>query len=97
MPIEIETGRWNGTDCNLRFCKLCNVREVENEEHLVFSCNYFINERTTFLGIIENISPGFHQKTIQEKFKELMSKELVVLFSQYLLNIYNKRREKLFT
>ena len=97
LPIEIETGRWNRVDYNLRFCKLCNDREVENEEHFIFSCNVFINERTAFFNTVENISPGFAQNNVQERFTKLMTKELVVQLSKYLLDIYNKRREKLFT
>ena len=36
LPLEIETGRYVGTDECRRFCKLCLSGEVENEYHLVY-------------------------------------------------------------
>ena len=96
LPLAIETGRWYGVDYNLRHCKLCNSGEVENEEHFVFLCNYFDEERAYLMSYVQQLLPDFSQKSINEKFQCLMSKECIVKFSQYVANIYNKRQSKLF-
>ena len=50
--LPIETGRWRGTDHNLRKCNLCNLNLIGDEFHYLLECPFFNDERKTFLSII---------------------------------------------
>ena len=50
--LPIETGRWRGTDHNLRKCNLCYLNLVGDEFHYLLECPFFSDERKTFLPII---------------------------------------------
>ena len=47
--FEVVLGRYEGIPREERFCKLCDSGLVEDEMHFVLVCNYFINERQSFI------------------------------------------------
>ena len=49
LPLEIETGRWERTDRELRFCKICGKQEVEDIWHFLFYCKEYHNVSLPFL------------------------------------------------
>ena len=49
LNLEIVLSRYEGIPCEERFCKLCDSGLVEDEMHFVLVCNYFINERQSFI------------------------------------------------
>ena len=38
LPLEVETGRYNDTKRELRFCQVCGTQQVEDEMHFLFRC-----------------------------------------------------------
>ena len=48
--LEIETGRYNGTDRMHRLCKLCNQNVVESEYHFLLCCTKYTDIRNKYLG-----------------------------------------------
>ena len=49
LEILVVLGRYEGIPREERLCKLCDSGLVEDEMHFVLVCNYFINERQSFI------------------------------------------------
>lgn len=96
LPLAIETGRWKSTPLEERVCVLCNDGSVEDEHHFAFLCNFYNAERMVFLREMEYLFPMFNEYNTNEKWKILMSKEVVSKFAKYLYNIFQKRQSIIF-
>ena len=46
--LEIETGRWRNIPRNQRYCKNCIKQSIEDENHFLFECQLYQNERKEF-------------------------------------------------
>lgn len=46
--LEIETGRYRDIPRQLRTCKLCNIQEIEDEQHFLCNCTAFSSIRYNF-------------------------------------------------
>ena len=94
--LEIETGRWNNVNRDLRICKNCNLHEVENETHFLFECRMHVTERKLFYDTIKtkmNIDLSTSLPDV-DKLKTLFSSEdLSVLnaLGKYIKISLNKR------
>ena len=94
--LEIETGRWNNVNRDLRICKNCNIHEVENETHFLFECRMHVTERKLFYDTIKtkmNIDLSTSLPDV-DKLKTLFSSEdLSVLnaLGKYIKISLNKR------
>jgi hypothetical protein len=68
--LEIERGRYSKpkTDRENRICKLCDLREVEDEKHFMLSCLSFQLERRDHkindMGDLDNILHKYNKTTI---------------------------------
>ncbi len=96
LPLHIQTGICQGTQLDKRTCKVCNSNSVESEEHFIFHCNKYDNTRLIFYHQICNKIPSFLNNSDQDKFKILMEKGNVNVFSRFIWNIYNERQYVLF-
>ncbi len=96
LPVHIETGKWQGTQLDKRISKVCNSNSFENEEHFIFHCNKYNNTRLYFYKQICNKIPSFLNNSDQDKFKILMEKGNVNVFSRFICNIYKERQDVLF-
>lgn len=98
LPLHLETGRYSGKPENKRLCNICNSGEIENENHFLFKCEFYRNERELFLNSL-NIQQGMLDTllndNISNKLKFLLNEKLFK-FSKYLEVIYNKRRRHLY-
>jgi hypothetical protein len=93
LPLEIETGRWRGTQLENRICQLCQVGCVEDEAHFLFSCNFYSNERLLFF---QRIHTNFDNFSTAKKFEILMNESNILIFAKYLCEVYEKRKNRLF-
>ncbi len=76
LPLNIETGRWQGTQLDKRIYKVCNSNSVENEEHFIFHCNKYNNTRLNFYELICTKIPSFLNNSDQDSFKIFMEKAM---------------------
>ena len=77
LNLQIVLGRYEGVPREERFCKLCDSGLVEDEMHFVLVCNYFINERQTFI-------PRYYREHPSEfKFCQLLqcSENLILIIN----------------
>ena len=54
--LTVETGRFNKTPVENRVCAFCNVGSVEDEFHLMMSCNVYENFRRTLKEYLSSFS-----------------------------------------
>ena len=68
--LEIEVGRRNGIPQENRFCKFCD-NAVEDEEHVIFRCVAYRNERNSFreLRNFRDIKSLLNPRTKDEAIK----------------------------
>lgn len=97
LPLEIETGRWRAVPAQQRYCKLCNSGHVEDEIHFIFDCEIYTPERLALFENVEQRLPGFRHKSVNEKLKILMSKNVINIFAKFLFDIFNKRQNTIYT
>ena len=50
--LEIESGRFSGTDRNQRLCKMCSQNVIESEYHFIMCCPKYNQIRNKYLGRI---------------------------------------------
>lgn len=85
--LEIEMGRYQSKSVRRkepkeRLCKQCDLKEMEDEKHLVMSCPKYSNIRNESFHSLDKIFPGFSQMCENEKFVFLMCCEDFELFSK---------------
>ncbi len=44
-PIRLETGRYIGEHESARICQICNLNEVESEQHVILRCPVYHDYR----------------------------------------------------
>ena len=62
-----------------RLCKVCTLYVVEEEKHLIFSCNKYISLRKQFFAKIANIWKYFTALSQESQLFWLMNNEEVIL------------------
>jgi hypothetical protein len=65
LPIEV--GRHNNIERNIRFCTLCNKKDLGDEYHYLFVCDHFKQIRRKFMPLICCKKPSV------QKFCDLLS------------------------
>ena len=95
LPLEIEVGRWKSLELEQRLCKLCDSESIEDENHFMFLCPFYERERFQFIQ--ESCSDYFNEMNINDKWKYIMSKEVVLKTAKYAWKIYNMRKNYLFS
>ena len=94
LPLEIEVGRFLNT--KLRFCKICNRNVLENEYYFLFSCAPLQVERSTFyVRAIDDIA-SFMLMSDGDEVKFLLSESMIKLFSEWIEQMYYKRRRMVY-
>ena len=93
LPLEIETGRWKGTELFNRVCHLCRSGCVEDEAHFLFTCDFYKDERQSFA---KEFPVNLSNLSTPEKFTILMQENNILAFAKYVWKIYEKRKGKLF-
>lgn len=77
LKLNVETGRYDNTQRDLRICKCCNLNTIENEYHFVLSCSAYRTLRYRFLPKYYCSWPNMY------KLKRLMSCKSNVLTKKF--------------
>ena len=92
--IEIEVGRYKNIPALNRICKVCSSGELEDERHLIFSCNKYSSLRQSFFTETQKICKNFSTLTQDAQFFWLMnneSEDVIILFSNYIYDYFKLR------
>ena len=71
--LMIETGRYNQTSRNDRFCPICNSGIIEDEFHFLFHCPKYSIPREKFYNQIQHNFVDFNQLSYTELIIKLMN------------------------
>lgn len=96
LPLHIETGRWYNVKEEDRTCKVCNNNQVESEMHFLFLCSKYDTPRNRLIEEVSKIMPNITNCNNEEKLKLFMTKGIVNIFSRYICEIYNIRKDTIF-
>ena len=73
--LMIETGRYNQTSRNDRFCPICNSGIIEDEFHFLFHCPKYSIPREKFYNQIQQNFVDFNQLSYTELIIKLMNSQ----------------------
>ena len=100
--LEIEVGRWSATPVSQRLCKVCDLKEVESEEHFVMRCTCYAEFRKNFYGSVLSVSGekwDFSKRSSDEVFKLIMQgtgdefeKIIFRIFHRHLVRCFELRK-----
>ena len=91
LPLRIETGRFSNLDVQDRTCLVCNTGKVEDENHFLFECNNYLDERNR---LIQDIGVNLTNLNIKEKFKTVFVHPFKL--GRYIKAAIFKRRQQLY-
>ena len=91
LPLQVEIGRWQNIKFEDQVCQICHTG-VEDENHLVFYCSGYNEERHNFENNMCSIQKNWRTLSCSEKFVILMQKENILIFTNFLSNILAKRK-----
>ena len=91
LPLRVETGRFRNEKREERICNMCNTNEIEDENHFLYRCTFYLDERELLynkVNLLNNLNDI-------EKSKMLFS-EHIRQFAKYVKSIYIKRRNYIY-
>ena len=53
--FAINTSKWHNLLEDIKICKICQKKEIENEIHIIFSCNKYDNIRRKAFNDINEV------------------------------------------
>ena len=56
--LEIEKGRWSKLEVEMRICKRCEMKKVEDESHFILECDKYKDLRSKLFKSIVDVSQG---------------------------------------
>ena len=71
LPIQLELGRFTRTQVHERICKVCDLKEVEDEYHLLFKCDGLRDIRDRWMSKLD-FTPG--QQSAGEDLKSVFQR-----------------------
>ena len=95
--FAINTTKWYNIQEDMKICKNFEKKEIENEIHIIFSCNKYDNiRRKAFSDIteVDNIKLQIGNKVQVEKLKLFFAKDSLKalnIFGQFLLRAFESR------
>ena len=96
LPLSVETGRFNCIPLEYRLCIFCEQNVVENEEHFMFSCTFYSDERRELFQYASTKFDHFCHHENEIKLKLLMTSDLVRKTCEFIFNACQKRRRAIY-
>ena len=93
LPLELEVGRYLGTDKRFRYCKVCGTKEVEDEIHFIFDCTRLREARKGIANILSVQDRRRHKRT---RLGMLLSPKYIKTFAIELEKLYTARQGALY-
>ena len=79
LPLALETGRFNATPEEERYCLFCELDEIENEVHFLFYCSKYDDIREILVNKMLVICGDFLDLNDYEKMELCFEKGTFVV------------------
>ena len=89
LPLKIETDRYQGIPLEDRLCKLCNLKEIEDSYHFMFSCPALNDTRQ---AIKNQLDINLDNTSNPEKLSLLLDKQNINLCGKFIESLYRARQ-----
>ena len=96
LPLEVDVDRYTRVDKGDRVCKVCNTKATEDEYHFLFKCEPLQQVRDHFYSRVIEKPESFKSMTDGEKVWFLMETAGMKDMGDYLIDMFEKRKEKLY-
>ncbi len=80
-PIKLETGRYTRTPEDERLGVLCQLNEIESEEHVLIQCPLYCNIRNVLFHAATNIYDDFNDLYDTDKLSFILSNGSIIIDS----------------
>ncbi len=80
-PIKLETGRYTRTPEDERLCVLCQLNEIESEEHALIRYPLYCDIRNVLFQAATNIYDDFNDLNDTDKLSFILSNGSIVIDS----------------
>ena len=74
LPLTIETRHFRNIKLEERLCILCELGEIEDEQHFLFNCLLYSQLRQTWINSILTVHENFNLLDNASKFKIIFGK-----------------------
>ncbi len=75
LHLAIETGRFKSIHIEERVCVLCNMNDIEDEIHILYTCTLYEHIRIDMYNNVINKNVNFHQQNDEQNFIYLVTTE----------------------
>ena len=91
LPLALETGRFNATPEEQRYCLFCELGEIENEVHFLFYCPKYDDMREILVTKMSSICEDFLDLNDYEKMELCFDKGAFAV-SDFICQAWEKRQ-----
>ena len=95
LPLALETGRFNATPEEERYCMFCELGEIENEVHFLFYCPKYTDIREVFVNKMSSICGDFIELDDYEKIEICFAKGAFIV-ADFICQAWETRQNTLY-
>ena len=96
LPLGVETGCYKDIKKELRFCKICEKQEIEDEMHFIFVCPIFEEARERLIKPLYKSNPECSNMVNHEKLKWMLHRSRIKEFGVAFAGLYQCRQDHLY-
>ena len=98
LPLKIETGRFSTQYMPEidRICTFCENNCIEDEYHFVFDCILYNDLRNDFIDKVYRTNPDVRSYSRNDKMKFFMNRQCIKLFSNFVRDAVELRKNVLY-
>ncbi|CAB4033096.1 Hypothetical predicted protein [Paramuricea clavata] len=97
--LQIETGRYHNIAREERLCNLCHSREVENESHLLLTCEAYGDTRVNFINSLKNdlttTETNLNEPTLSVDIMKSTASNTILKLSKFIFSCFEERLKQL--
>ena len=94
LPLEVETGRYQGVKREKRLCRVCGGKTTETEYHFLFKCKRLHKKRKKMPAHLRQVITDL--KRPHEKLAVWFQEGNLKLFAEYLATLFEARQQVLY-
>ncbi|CAB3992816.1 Hypothetical predicted protein [Paramuricea clavata] len=97
--LQIETGRYHNIAREERLCNLCHSGEVENESHLLLTCEAYGDTRVNFINSLKNdlttTETNLNEPTLSVDIMKSTASNTTLKLSKFIFSCFEERLKQL--